>query len=68
MFCVDTGDRGFPGPPGQKGDRGQSLSVPYQRLSYVEPRIYRSFVNAAFFSFFSSGDYRYARRKRETGL
>lgn len=48
MFCVDTGDRGFPGPPGQKGDRGQSLSVPYQKLSYVEPRIYRFFVNAAF--------------------
>lgn len=35
MFCVDTGERGFPGPQGQKGDRGQSLHVPYQRLSYV---------------------------------
>lgn len=27
MFCVDTGERGFPGPQGQKGDRGQSLHV-----------------------------------------
>lgn len=26
LLCVDTGERGFPGPEGQKGDRCQLLS------------------------------------------
>lgn len=27
VLCVDTGEQGFPGLQGQKGDRGQSLRV-----------------------------------------
>lgn len=70
MFCVDTGERGFPGLQGQKGDRGQSLHV-ILAVADITPakmsKILRKMLHLNKV-FLSSGEFRYARRKRETGF